>query len=266
MLIVQNNNKSDFLTLEQLRAQIRSEQFTKNTSGLMPSLVQGNIAILPAKQAEEFIEFCHLNPTFCPIIGLSSPGDPTIPILGKDLDIRIDLPEYFIIEHGEYTHSENNINGYWNNDSVAIVIGCSYSFEEALISSGYPIRNIEAGVNVSMFNTNIPSKPTKNYHGNTVVSMRPFKRRDIEAVIEITGRFPKTHGAPIHIGDPEAIGIKDIYQPDYGDAVAIAKDEIPVFWGCGVTSQRILKNAKLPILITHAPGKMLITDIRYEQL
>ena len=270
MIVAAENDKKDDHSmssdLEQLRNRIRNNTFTENTSGLMPGLVQGNVAILSANLAEEFIEFCRLNPKPCPVIGYTKAGDPSIPNLGKALDIRIDVPEYYIIENGEYSHSVNDIKNYWKDDSVAVIIGCSYSFEEALISSGYPIRNIDEGVNVSMYDTTIQTKATKHFFGNTVVSMRPFKKQDIAAVTEITGRFSKTHGAPIHIGDPEAIGINNINQPDYGDAVTIREDEIPVFWGCGVTSQRILREAKLPQVITHAPGKMLITDVRYEQL
>jgi len=265
-MMVSKNNKTEPITLQQLRTNIRSSQFDKNTSGLMPGLVQGNIVIMPTKAAEEFIEFCALNDKPCPVIGFSQPGDPGIPNLGKDIDIRIDVPEYLVFEQGQLTHTETDISRFWNEDSVAIVIGCSYSFEDALIDAGYPIRNIDLGVNVSMYDTNIPTISTKNFSGNTVVSMRPFKRKDVEAVTKITENFSKTHGGPIHVGDPSAIGIKDINNPDYGSPVPIKEDEVPVFWGCGVTSQRILKKAKLPLLITHVPGKMLITDLRYEQL
>jgi len=250
----------------QLMKRIRAQQFTGNTSGLMPGLVQGNIAILPATLAAEFIEFCRLNATPCPVIGFSKPGDPSIPVLGESIDIRSDVPEYWIFEKGEHTQSTFDIKSYWKEDLVTVVIGCSYSFEEALISAGYPIRNIDDGVNVSMYDTTIPTHATQHFSGHTVVSMRPFKRQDIPKVTEITRRFPKAHGAPIHIGDPAAIGIHDIAKPDYGDAVVIAEDEVPVFWGCGVTSQRILRDAALPFVITHAPGKMLITDVNYDQL
>lgn len=263
VMVNEHNNESE---LQQLRNAIRSNQFTAPTSGLMPGLVQGNVAILPAKQAEEFIEFCRINSKPCPIIAYSKPGDPSLPNLGENLDIRIDVPEYHIFKNGEFVEATHDIKDYWQEDSVAIVLGCSYSFEEALISSGYPIRNIDAGVNVSMYDTNIPTTPTENFSGNTVVSMRPFKRKDIDPVCEITARFSKTHGAPLYIGDPAVIGIKDINTPDYGEAVTINDDEIPVFWGCGVTSQRILREAKLPLLITHAPGKMLIADVRYYEL
>lgn len=250
----------------QFREDIRNNSFTGNTSGLMPGLLQGNVAILPAQYAQEFLQYCELNPKPCPVIGVSQPGDPSIPNLGEDLDIRIDVPEYHVFNDGQFSESLHDIKHLWQNGSVAIIIGCSYSFEEALISAGYPIRNIDQNLNVSMYNTTIATQATEHFSGNTVVSMRPFKRKDVDAVCEITARFPKTHGAPIYIGDPQAIGIKNIHQPDYGDAVEILEDEVPVFWGCGVTSQHILRQAKLPHIITHAPGKMLITDIYYDQL
>jgi uncharacterized protein YcsI (UPF0317 family) len=256
----------EILDLQQLRSLIRTQQFTQNTSGLMPGLVQGNIAILPANLAAEFIEFCDLNPKPCPIISFSQVGDPRLLDLGQDIDIRTDVPEYYIIKEGRYSHSVNDISDYWEEDMVAIVIGCSYSFEEALISSGYPIRNISLGLNVSMYDTHIPTQATENFSGNMVVSMRPFKREDIDEVTNITSQFAKTHGAPVHVGDPAAIGIHNIANPDYGDAVTIEQDEVPVFWACGVTSQRILLDAKLPLVIAHAPGKMLVTDLRYEEL
>ena len=254
------------LSLQQLRALIRNQEFTQNTSGLMPGLVQGNVAILPASLATEFIEFCDLNPKPCPIIGFSQAGDARLPSLGEGIDIRTDVPEYYIIKQGQYSHSVTDITDYWQDDMVAIVLGCSYSFEEALVSSGYDIRNVSLGLNVSMYDTNIPTKATQHFSGNTVVSMRPFKREDVAAVTEITSHFSKTHGAPIHVGDPAEIGISDIFQPNYGDSVIIEPDEVPVFWACGVTSQRILLGAKLPLVITHAPGKMLITDLQYEEL
>jgi uncharacterized protein YcsI (UPF0317 family) len=266
MAIVTNNTRDEGTDLSQLREQIRSNEFTGNTSGLMPGLVQGNVVILPANMAEEFMAFCRLNPIPCPIIGFSKAGDPSLPSLGGDIDIRVDVPEYCIFREGELCETVTDISRYWQDDFVSIVIGCSYSFEDALMSAGYHIRNIDLELNVSMYDTTIPTQSTEHFSGNTVVSMRPFNPKDIAAVTDITNQFSKAHGAPIHIGDPAAIGISNIQQPDYGDAVLIATDEVPVFWGCGVTSQRILRDAKLPLVITHAPGKMLITDVCYEQL
>jgi uncharacterized protein YcsI (UPF0317 family) len=256
----------DMNDLKIIRKQIRSGEFFTNTSGVLPGLVQGNVVILPKVQADQFVEFCKLNPKPCPIIGVSEPGDFSIPALGDELDIRHDIPEYHIFEDGEFVRSNSNVEASWEDDSVAIVLGCSFSFEQALQDAGIPVRNIDLNLNVSMYDTTIPLKPTEHYSGSMVVSMRPFKHHQIDDVIEITSSFNKSHGAPIHIGDPAEIGIKNINMPEYGDAVPIEVSDILVFWGCGVTTQRVLRESKLPFLITHAPGKMLITDFDYESL
>ncbi len=252
--------------LKDVRSQIRSGCFKKNTSGLMPNLVQGNLVIMPKKWADEFIEFCRLNPKPCPLIGISKPGDPSIPELGNALDIRIDLPEYHLFRDGIYASAASDASEYWREDSVAIVLGCSFSFEEALQSAGLKVKNISQGTNVSMYDTNIATQATANFDCNMVVSMRPFKKHNIDQVISITSEFPMAHGAPVHIGDPQLIGIKDIHSPEYGSPVVLEDDDIPVFWACGVTTQAAIRSAKLPLVITHAPGKMLITDHLYPDL
>lgn len=252
--------------LQQFRRAVRTGEFTVNTSGVLPGLVQGNMVVLPQNSAEKFIEFCLLNPVPCPIIGVSSPGDPAIPELGNGLDIRHDLPEYHLFKEGEFFESAANIEKYWKDDSVAIVFGCSFSFELALQSAGLNIRNIDLDLNVSMYDTNISLQSTESFSGNMVVSMRPFKKSQIDEVIRITQGFTKSHGAPVHIGDPNEIGIQDINVPEYGSAVPLEDDDILVFWGCGVTTQSVLRRAKLPLVITHAPGKMLVTDYDYDDL
>ena len=221
---------------------------------------------MPKPWADEFIEFCRINPRPCPLIGVSEPGNPALPDLGHDLDIRVDVPEYHIFKEGIYSESCADIKAYWQDDSVAIVLGCSFSFEAALQSEGLVVKNIDLNINVSMYNTNITTKATEHFGCNMVVSMRPFKSEDIDAVVRITSAFPHAHGAPVHIGDPEQIGIKDIMLPEYGSPVPLEDGDVPVFWACGVTTQAAIANAKLPVVITHAPGKMLITDIEYEQL
>lgn len=252
--------------LKDIREGIRSGNFKENTSGTMPNLVQGNVVIMPKESADEFVEYCNKNPIPCPLIGVSSPGDPSIPELGDSLDIRIDLPEYNIFHYGKLTGTTNDISSYWNDDSVAIVLGCSFSFENALQSAGIAIRNITQGTNVSMYDTSIPTQATPRFSSNMVVSMRPFKKHQIDEVVEITRQYSKAHGAPVHIGDPAKIGIKNIHQPEYGSPVLLEEDDIPVFWGCGVTTQAAIRNANLPLVITHAPGKMLITDFTYDEL
>jgi len=258
-----NPNKQ---TLSQMRQLIRAGEFTSNTSGIMPNLVQGNVVILPKKDADKFVEFCLLNPTPCPILGVSEPGNYEIPALGEALDMRHDIPQYHIFEKGDLVAKPTSIEEFWKDDSVAIILGCSFSFEDALQRNGYKIRIIEMNTNVSMYETTISTNETDEFKGTMVVTMRPFKKHEIDAVVEITRGFAKAHGAPVHIGDPEIIGVKDLDNPEYGSPIELEEDDIPVFWGCGVTTQSILKKAKLPQVITHAPGKMLITDHTYENL
>ncbi|KJC59247.1 hypothetical protein UP10_19505 [Bradyrhizobium sp. LTSPM299] len=237
-----------------------------STAGVANGFVQGNLAILPGKLAGAFHRFCQLNPKPCPIIGMSDVGDFRIPALGLDLDIRTDVPRYRVWRAGEVVEEPTDIIKYWRDDLVAFVLGCSFSFEEALMDDGLPIRHIEHKVRVPMYRTNIACSPSGPFAGPMVVSMRPFKPKDAIRAVQITSRFPSVHGAPVHLGHPHAIGIKDIAKPDYGDPVPVADDEIPVFWACGVTPQAVIANAKLPFSITHAPGLMLVTDLRNKQL
>ena len=236
------------------------------TSGVANGYVQGNLAILPEKQAADFHRFCQLNPKPCPIIGISDVGNPKIPSLGNDLDIRTDLPRYRVWRNGEVLDEPTDIMAHWRDDLVAFVIGCSFSFEEALMAEGLPIRHIEREVRVPMYRTNIQCHSAGPFAGPMVVSMRPFKPKDAIRAVQITTRFPSVHGAPVHLGHPHSIGIADIARPDYGDPVPVADDEIPVFWACGVTPQAVIAAAKLPFAITHAPGLMLVTDLMNRDL
>jgi uncharacterized protein YcsI (UPF0317 family) len=236
------------------------------TAGVAPGYVQGNLAILPERFAAAFHRFCQLNPKPCPIIGMSDVGNPKIPSLGFDLDIRTDLPRYRVWRDGEVVDEPVDIMAHWRDDLVAFVIGCSFSFEEALMAEELPIRHIERGVRVPMYRTNIACTPAGPFAGPMVVSMRPFKPADAIRAIQITSRFPSVHGAPVHLGLPQSIGISDIAKPDYGDPVPVNADEIPVFWACGVTPQAVIAAAKVPFAITHAPGLMLVTDLKNKQL
>jgi uncharacterized protein YcsI (UPF0317 family) len=236
------------------------------TAGVAPGYVQGNLAILPEKLAASFHRFCQLNPKPCPIIGMSEVGDPRISELGIDLDIRTDLPRYRVWRDGELVEEPIDIMAHWRKDLVAFVIGCSYSFEEALMADGLGIRHIEEQRNVPMYRTSIACTPAGPFAGRMVVSMRPFKPAEAIRAIQITTRFPAVHGAPVHFDKPEMIGIKDIARPDYGDSVSIAPDEVPVFWACGVTPQSIILESKPDFAITHAPGCMLVTDLHNNKL
>jgi uncharacterized protein YcsI (UPF0317 family) len=236
------------------------------TAGLAPGFVQGNLAVLPSELAGDFLRYCHANPKPCPVIGISEPGSPHIAALGSDLDLRTDLPRYRVWRNGELVEEPSDISKFWRKDLVAFVIGCSFSFEEALIADGVPLRHVSCGQNVAMYRTNVPTAKAGPFEGPLVVSMRPLKAADAIRAIQITSRFPAVHGAPVHMGDPSLIGIKDIGKPDYGDPVAIEPDEIPVFWACGVTPQAVIASVKPEFAITHAPGCMLVTDVRNSRL
>jgi uncharacterized protein YcsI (UPF0317 family) len=181
--------------------------------------------------------------------------------LGADMDLRSDVPGYNIYRGGELASQTHALHEVWRDDLVAFAIGCSFSFEQMLMEAGIPLRHVEQRKNVSMYRSNIPNQVAGPFGGNMVVSMRPMKARDAIRAIQITSRFPAVHGAPVHLGDPALIGIADLARPDYGDAVEIASDELPVFWACGVTPQEAIRGACLPLVITHQPGYMLVTDI-----
>jgi uncharacterized protein YcsI (UPF0317 family) len=224
--------------------------------------VQGNLCILPADWAHDFLQFCQANPKPCPLIGLAAnPGDFNIAKLGEDLDIRTDVPKYKIFENGELHEEVTDISSYWRDDLVTFVLGCSFSFEEALIADGLEIRNVSEGVNVPMYRTSIDCASAGRFKSKMVVSMRPMVAGDAIRAIQICTRFPAVHGAPIHFGDPELIGIRDINNPEFGDAVTVRENEVPVFWACGVTPQVAVEQAKPPFCITHSPGCMLVTDM-----
>lgn len=250
------------MTPLQLRHKIRAGEFTGNTSGYSRGFVQGNLCILPADWANDFLQFCTANPKPCPLIGMASkPGDYRIPKLGEDLDIRSDIPSYRIFENGELVNEVNDVRDIWRDDLVAFVLGCSFSFEEALIDDGLEIRNVTEAVNVPMYRTSIDCSSAGRFSSKMVVSMRPMVPADAIRAIQICTRFPAVHGAPIHFGDPDKIGIEDIMQPEFGDAVTINAGEVPVFWACGVTPQVAVEQAKPPFCITHSPGCMLVSDL-----
>ena len=210
--------------------------------------------------AADFLRYCRLNPKPCPLIGNSAPGDWRVPSLGEDLDIRTDLPRYRVWRNGELAAEPNDIVEYWRDDLVSFIIGCSFSFEEALMADGIEMRHVAMGCNVPMYRTSIPTVQAGPFHGPMVVSMRPMTPADAIRAIQITTRFPAVHGAPVHSGKPELIGIKNIAKPDYGDPLPVYDDEIPVFWACGVTPQSVIATVKPEFCITHYPGSMLVTD------
>ena len=249
-----------------VRHAARSGALDAPTSGLAYGYVQGNLAILPRDCAEDFLRFCQANPKPCPLLGVSEPGDPAMPALGADLDIRTDIPRYRVWRDGMLVNEPRDIKSIWRDDLVSFVLGCSFSFEEALLAADVPVRHISLKQNVPMYRTSIATQRAGRFHGPLVVSMRPMRPADAIRAVQITSRLPAVHGAPVHLGFPEAIGIADIGKPDYGDAVPLERDELPVFWACGVTPQAAIAAARVPFAITHAPGYMLVTDLKNARL
>jgi len=244
------------------RLAIRRNAHSGPTSGLAPGFVQANLAVLPQNLAADFLQFCQRNPKPCPLIGVGAPGDPRIPALGEDLDIRTDLPRYRVWRDGALVDEPIDVVKYWRDDLVAFAIGCSFSFEQALVEGGIELRHMTCDCTVPMYRTSVETVPAGPFHGPLVVSMRPMKPADAIRAVQITTRFPSVHGAPVHLGKPELIGIADIARPTWGDAVPIHDDEIPVFWACGVTPQSVIMAVKPEFCITHYPGAMLVTDRR----
>jgi len=244
------------------RHAIRRNDYSGPTSGLAPGFVQANLAILPQNLAQDFLQFCQRNPKPCPLIGVSAPGDWRIPALAEDLDIRTDTPRYRVWRAGALVDEPQDLMTWWRDDLVTFAIGCSFSFEQALLEDGIELRHMTCECNVPMYRTSIETQPAGPFHGPLVVSMRPMKPAAAIRAVQITTRFPSVHGAPIHLGRPDLIGIADLAAPDYGDAVPVHDDEIPVFWACGVTPQSVVAAAKPEFCITHYPGAMLVTDRR----
>lgn len=251
---------------EDIRRAIRAGSIIGQTSGMAPGFAQGNLVVLPQAWASDFLRFCLANPKPCPLLAVGRPGDPSLPAAGAGIDIRTDVPRYRVFRDGEPVGEVGDIRSLWQDDFVAFLIGCSFSFEGALMEAGIGVRHIELGSNVPMYRTNIACVPAGPFSGHFVVSMRPLTPADAIRAIEITAAMPQVHGAPVHFGDPSAIGIRDLSSPDFGDSVPVRDGEVPVFWACGVTPQVALAQARPPIAITHSPGSMLVTDIREADL
>jgi uncharacterized protein YcsI (UPF0317 family) len=248
--------------LVELRNLLRKNKFTEPTAGLVPGNTQANLVILPKDLAYDFLLFCQRNPKPCPLIEVTDIGSPIPKLTAPSADLRFDLPKYRIYKKGVLVEEVTDIEAYWIDDMVAFLIGCSFTFENPLIENGLVIRHIEENRNVPMYITNIPCEPAGVFQGNLVVSMRPFAAADVVRAVEVTSRFPAVHGSPVHIGNPEEIGIQNLATPDFGDSVTVKEGELPVFWACGVTPQSVAMSSKPDIMITHAPGHMFITDVK----
>jgi uncharacterized protein YcsI (UPF0317 family) len=239
---------------------IRSGEWNRPTTGMALGYVQANLVILPQSWAEEFATFCHLNPQAAPLLDMTAPGNPHPMKVAPDADLRTDVPRYHIYREGRVVEEPIDILSHWREDFVAFLLGCSFSAERALLEQDVPLRHIEQNKNIAMYQTSRPCVSTPRFHGPLVVTMRPFRPALIDNVAKITSHYPLAHGAPVHIGDPQELGISDLAHPQWGDAVSVNDDDIPVFWACGVTPQAVIQQVKPEIAITHAPGHMFITD------
>ena len=248
----------------EMRALARRGEWRGATSGHCPAYQQANVAILPKEAAAEFAAFCTRNPKPCPLIEITPPGDPEPARSAPGADLRTDVGGYRVYRDGKLVEKRKQIRDLWRDDLVAFLMGCSLTFEHALVEAGVPVRNIECDTTISMFTTNVACRPAGRFHGPTVVTMRPVAQSQVQLVGELSARYPHAHGAPIHIGTPEAIGIADLGRPDYGDPVAIHPGEVPIFWACGVTPQAVALAARPEFMITHEPGIMFLTDLPRE--
>lgn len=250
----------------EMRKIIRENEYKSNTSGICGGFVQANVVILPAENAAEFRTFAKLNPKACPLLEELPEGKFIIQNIAKNSDIRTDVPKYKVFRNGEFIEYKESIVDLWQENFVTFLLGCSFSFENAFLEEGVPVRQIEQGRNVPMYITSLDCEPTGRFSGTMVVSMRPIPKEQVLQAVEISGRYPLAHGEPIHIGDPSQIGIEDIDKPNFGDPVEFQDGDVPVFWACGVTPQNAAISAKPSIMITHAPGYMLISDLKDEDI
>ncbi len=244
----------------EIRRAIRTGPHTGHTGGLARGYVQANIAFVPADLAGDFLRFCHRNPKPCPLLAVSDPGDPSLPELALDLDMRTDLPAYDVFRDGELAETVNEIRELWRDDLVTFAMGCSFSFEEAIIAAGVPLPHVDRGGRPWRYNSSIETVPAGPFRGRMVVTMRSFTPADAVRAIQITSRFPRVHGAPVHMGLPHLIGVNDLVAEDKNGNGPMPEGQIPLFWACGVTPQLAIENAKPPFCITHKPGHMLVTD------
>ena len=253
--------------IESVRGSIRSGEHTGPTGGLARGHVQTNLVILPEEYAFDFLKFCIRNPRPCPILEVTDAGSPTPPVMAPDADLRTDVPKYRIYENGRVVEEPTDIKSYWREDLVSFLIGCSFTFERALLDAGLHLAHLDQGRNVPMYVTGRGCVPSGPFSGPLVVSMRPYRADEIPLAVAVSGRYPTMHGAPVHVGAPEALGIENIDEPEFGDPISIDEDQTPVFWACGVTPQAVAMDARPPFMITHSPGHMFITnrlDAEYE--
>lgn len=255
-----------FASGRDVRLSARNGELREPTPGLAMGFVQANLVVVPQALAFDFLLFCQRNPRPCPLLDVTEPGDPEPRTVAPGADLRTDLPCYRVFENGRLIAEPHELNDWWRGDLVGFLLGCSFTFENALLQAGVPVRHIESGCNVPMFRTNRECRPAGVFRGPMVVSMRPLTPAHTILATQICRRYPRAHGAPVHFGDPAVLGIKDVQRPDFGDPVPIRAGEVPVFWACGVTPQAVAMEARVPFLITHKPGHMFVTDLRDSDL
>ena len=251
---------------KELRSLMRRGELSGLTSGMALGHVQANLVVLPREQAFDFLLFCQRNPKPCPVLEVVEAGAAEPRQMAPGADLRTDLPRYRVYENGTMVEEPTDITHVWRDDMVAFLLGCSFTFEAALIKGGIRLPHFEQGKNTAMFITSTQTTPAGAFSGPLVVSMRAIPRNKLVKAVQITSRFPSVHGAPVHIGDPAALGIEDVTTPDLGDPAEIGDADVPVFWACGVTPQAVAMSSKPPLMITHAPGHMFITDLKDEDL
>jgi uncharacterized protein YcsI (UPF0317 family) len=246
----------------EVRRRARAGELRTPTAGLALGYVQANLVAVPRDLAFDFLLFCQRNPQPCPLLDVTEPGSPEPRLVAPRADVRTDVPRYRVYRYGLLVDEPADLFDWWRGDLVAFLLGCSFTFENALLREGIPVRHVEQGRNVPMYRTGIACRPAGAFRGQMVVSMRPLTPAQAEAATRICRRFPRAHGTPVHVGDPAALGIRDLGRPDFGDAVDVRSGEVPVFWACGVTPQAVAMEARPPLLLTHSPGHMFLTDLR----
>jgi uncharacterized protein YcsI (UPF0317 family) len=248
------------MSASEVRTRIREGEHSGPTSGIARGYVQANLVILPSDYAFDFLKFCVRNPKPCPILEVTDAGSPIPPVMAPEADLRTDVPRYRVYQKGELAAEPTDVRSYWRDDLVSFLIGCSFTFERALLDAGLYLAHLDQGRNVPMYVTGRECVPSGPFAGPMVVSMRPYRPDEVPLAVAVSGRYPTMHGAPVHVGDPEALGVRDLNEPEFGDSIEIAEDQIPVFWGCGVTPQAVAMKAAPSLMITHSPGHMFITD------
>ena len=251
-----------------LRLACRQGQWRSSTSGQCPGFVQANLAILPRDLTFDFLLFCHRNPRPCPVIEVTEPGDPILRETAHGADLRTDLPAYRVFRDGEVVEERTDLLDIWTDDLVGFLLGCSYTFDAVLEKSGFSLAHHAEGREPGVYVSNIDCRPAGRFKGPLIVSARAFAGDRVTEVVELTSRFRKTHGGPVYVGDPGELGI-DLAKPDseYGGfPLHLEKGQVPLFWACGVTPQAVARASRVPLMITHKPGHMFVSDLTVDEV